>query len=80
MSRASFVGLRAVFQGGSTDFRWTYARRVDKFLLLMRRFVFVAFKLLEREGWDARAIQEYKEMLVGPKGPLQCVPLVFTAL
>lgn len=45
--------------------------RMDKFLLLMRRFVFVAFRLLEREEWDARAIQEYNEMLVGPKGPLQ---------
>ncbi|KWU41286.1 Nop52-domain-containing protein, partial [Rhodotorula sp. JG-1b] len=44
--------------------------RLDKFLLLIRRFTHVGFRLLEREQWDERAIEEYNAMLVGPGGPL----------
>lgn len=49
------------------------ARRLDKFYLLIRRFVGAAFKLLAREDWDLKAIAEYNEMLTGPGGPLQSV-------
>jgi ribosomal RNA-processing protein 1 len=44
---------------------------LDKFLLLIRRFTHVGFRLLEREQWDERAIQEYNAMLTGPGGPLE---------
>lgn len=47
------------------------ARSLDKFLLLIRRFTHVGFRLLEREQWDERAIKEYNAMLVGPGGPLE---------
>ena len=49
--------------------------RLDKFYLLIRRFVGVGFKLLAREEWDLTAIAEYNNCLTGPGGPLQCVTL-----
>lgn len=47
--------------------------RLDKFYLLIRRFVHAAFMLLKREEWDPTAIAEYNALLTGPGGPLQCV-------
>ncbi|SCZ93660.1 BZ3500_MvSof-1268-A1-R1_Chr6-3g08802 [Microbotryum saponariae] len=44
--------------------------RLDKFYLLIRRFVYAAFALLQREEWDPRAIEEYNQLLTGPGGPL----------
>ena len=57
------------------DQRWFVAGtneicRLDKFYLLIRRFVGAAFKLLAREDWDPTAIAEYNEILTGPGGPL----------
>ena len=49
--------------------------RLDKFYLLIRRFVGVGFKLLAREEWDLTAIAEYNHCLTGPGGPLQSVVL-----
>jgi len=46
------------------------ARRLDKFYMLLRRFIHAGFLLLRREAWDPRAIQEYNLMLTGPGGPL----------
>ncbi|BGP23654.1 nucleolar protein Nop52 variant [Rhodotorula toruloides] len=69
--RCALAYLRGFWHAVTREWSGIDRLRMDKFLLLMRRFVFVAFKLLEREGWDARAIKEYNEMLVGPKGPLR---------
>ncbi|KAM0754402.1 Nop52-domain-containing protein [Meredithblackwellia eburnea MCA 4105] len=44
--------------------------RLDKFYLLVRRFVHVGFLLLRREGWDLEAVRRYNEMLCGEGGPL----------
>jgi ribosomal RNA-processing protein 1 len=49
--------------------------RLDKFYLLIRRFVHASFLLLARENWDRQAIAEYNAILTGPGGPLQYVPL-----
>lgn len=48
---------------------------MDKFYLLIRRFVHAGFLLLKRENWDPKAIEEYNALLTGPGGPLQYVPL-----
>jgi ribosomal RNA-processing protein 1 len=50
-----------------------FLRRLDKFYLLIRRFVHAAFLLLKREEWDPTAIAEYNSLLTGPGGPLQSV-------
>lgn len=39
--------------------------------MLIRRFIEVGFKLLEREEWDPKAIELYNEVLTAPGGPLQ---------
>ncbi|GAA5913932.1 Rrp1p [Sporobolomyces salmoneus] len=44
--------------------------RIDKFYLLIRRFIEVGFKVLEREDWDPKAIELYNEVLTSPGGPL----------
>ncbi|GAA5929657.1 Rrp1p [Sporobolomyces koalae] len=44
--------------------------RIDKFYMLIRRFVEVGFRFLEREDWDERAIELYNDVLTGPGGPL----------
>lgn len=44
--------------------------RLDKFYLLIRRFVSVSFTLLQREAWDPNAIAEYNAVLSGPGGPM----------
>ena len=41
--------------------------------MLIRRFINVGFRLLEREDWDLRAIELYNEVLTSPGGPLQYV-------
>lgn len=49
-----------------------HRRRLDKFYLLIRRFVHAGFLLLKREEWDPTAMALYAELLTGPGGPLQC--------
>ncbi|GAA6013039.1 hypothetical protein JCM11491_000949 [Sporobolomyces phaffii] len=44
--------------------------RIDKFYMLIRRFIEVGFKVLEREDWDPKAIELYNEVLTSPGGPL----------
>jgi hypothetical protein len=55
-----------------------YYLRMDKYYLLLRRFVRAGFRLLAREGWDPRAIDEFNTILNNL--PLQSVlltPFVF---
>jgi len=49
------------------------SHRIDKFYMLIRRFINVGFRLLEREDWDLRAIELYNEVLTSAGGPLQYV-------
>jgi ribosomal RNA-processing protein 1 len=51
--------------------------RIDKFYLLIRRYIEVGFKFLEREEWDPKAIELYNEVLTSPGGPLQYVSAIF---
>lgn len=54
--------------------------RLDKFYLLIRRFIHAGFLLLKREQWDPRAIDLYNDLLTGPGGPLQSVSLPLPSL
>ncbi|KAL8278830.1 hypothetical protein RQP46_008701 [Phenoliferia psychrophenolica] len=47
--------------------------RLDKFYLLIRRFVHAGFLLLKREEWDPTAITLYNALLTGPGGPLHVI-------
>lgn len=42
--------------------------RLDKFYMLVRRFVRASFRLLATVGWHERAIEEHNAMLLA--GPL----------
>ena len=44
--------------------------RIDKYYMLIRRFVNATFRLLLRSTWDKDACQEYNQILTGEGGPL----------
>ncbi|EJU02547.1 Nop52-domain-containing protein [Dacryopinax primogenitus] len=44
--------------------------RMDKYYMLVRKFVNGGFRLLAREDWDEQCIQEWNDQLSGPGGPL----------
>lgn len=44
--------------------------RIDKFYLLLRRFVNAAFRLLARDSWDEGSIVHFSRLMVKEGGPL----------
>jgi len=46
---------------------------MDKYYMLVRRFVNASFRLLIRTGWDQDVCREYNNILTGQGGPLWCV-------
>ncbi|GAA5986880.1 hypothetical protein JCM11641_006579 [Rhodosporidiobolus odoratus] len=68
--RAALCYLRGFWESVTREWAGLDRLRLDKFYLLIRRFAHVAFRLLEREGWDEWAIAEYSAVLTGPGGPL----------
>ncbi|SCV67775.1 BQ2448_5386 [Microbotryum intermedium] len=68
--RAALAYLRGFWEAVVREWSGLDRLRLDKFYLLVRRFVFAAFALLQREAWDPRAIAEYNQLLTGPGGPL----------
>ncbi|KAJ3880835.1 Nop52-domain-containing protein [Lentinula edodes] len=44
--------------------------RLDKYLMLVRRFVNVSFRVLIRQDWDLKICQEYNTILSHQDGPL----------
>lgn len=49
--------------------------RIDKYYMLVRRFVNATFRLLIRTKWDPAACQEYNNILCHEGGPLWWVCL-----
>lgn len=47
--------------------------RIDKYYMLVRRFVNASFRLLIDEKWSSTAIDEYTKILTGRGGPLEYV-------
>jgi ribosomal RNA-processing protein 1 len=43
---------------------------IDKYYILVRKFVNASFCLLVREEWYSAACEEYNHMIGGPGGPL----------
>ncbi|KIY67200.1 Nop52-domain-containing protein [Cylindrobasidium torrendii FP15055 ss-10] len=48
--------------------------RLDKYLMLVRRFVNATFRFLIREGWSKDAVEEYNDILSKEGGPLHNTP------
>ncbi|GAA6008459.1 hypothetical protein JCM10207_007119 [Rhodosporidiobolus poonsookiae] len=69
-TRAALCYLRGFWEAVTREWAGLDRLRLDKFYLLIRRFVHAGMRLLEREGWDERAIAEYNAILTGPHGPL----------
>lgn len=44
--------------------------RIDKFYLLIRRFVNASFRLMARHGWSSEAVQGVNDILSAEKGPM----------
>ncbi|KAH0591027.1 Ribosomal RNA processing protein 1 like protein [Termitomyces sp. J132] len=44
--------------------------RIDKYYMLVRRFVNASFRLLVRTEWDTNVVKEYNDMLTTSGGPL----------
>ena len=47
-----------------------YNDRIDKYYMLIRRFVNASFRLLIREEWASDACKEYNSILTDKGGPL----------
>jgi ribosomal RNA-processing protein 1 len=54
--------------------------RMDKYYMLVRRFVNASFRLLERSEWSTTACGDYNDILSGQEGPLACVLLACNLL
>ncbi|KAK4053533.1 hypothetical protein OIV83_001701 [Microbotryomycetes sp. JL201] len=68
--RAAMCYLGGFWHATTREWAGLDRLRLDKFYMLVRRFVNVAFRLLEREEWDLHAITEYNQLLTGENGPL----------
>jgi len=44
--------------------------RIDKYYMLVRKFVNASFHLLVREEWSRAVCEEYNHIIGGPGGPL----------
>ncbi len=54
----------------------SFSRRMDKYYMLIRRFVNATFRLLMRTEWDIAVITEYNHVLTSPGCPLWYVLFV----
>ena len=46
---------------------------MDKYYMLVRRFVNASFRLLIAENWSPMAVDKYNTILTGKGGPLEYV-------
>ena len=47
-----------------------FCSSIDKYYMLVRRFVNASFRLLVRAGWDSATCREYNSILTNQGGPL----------
>ena len=59
--------LRSVGQQSAT---FELTDRMDKFYMLMRRYVNATFRLLARHGWSEQAVDGVNEILTSKTGPM----------
>lgn len=48
----------------------TLMNRMDKFYMLMRRYVNATFRLLARHGWSKQAVEGVNDILTAKTGPM----------
>jgi len=53
-----------------------YPFRMDKYYMLIRRFVNASFRFLAREQWNQDVCDRYNEILSQQGGPLWCVHML----
>ncbi|KAG8857720.1 hypothetical protein FRB91_010957 [Serendipita sp. 411] len=69
-SPASFHFLRGFWEAMVREWSGLDYLRIDKYYLLVRKFVNASFRLLIREKWSKSALEEYENILAGKGGPL----------
>jgi ribosomal RNA-processing protein 1 len=52
--------------------------RMDKYYMLVRRFVNASFRLLQQSEWSESVCEEYNSILTSKDGPLTCVTFYYT--
>ncbi|KAF5323517.1 hypothetical protein D9611_005657 [Ephemerocybe angulata] len=67
---ASIAFLRGFWQTIVREWSGIDQLRLDKYYLLVRRFVNAAFRLLARAKWDTGLCKQYNEVLTAKGGPL----------
>ncbi|PIL31428.1 hypothetical protein GSI_06129 [Ganoderma sinense ZZ0214-1] len=68
----SLAFLRGFWESTVKEWNLIDRLRIDKYYMLVRRFVNASFRLLIREGWDASVVNEYNAILTDRGGPLCC--------
>ncbi|RDX51869.1 Nop52-domain-containing protein [Lentinus brumalis] len=66
----SLAFLRGFWESTVREWNTIDRLRIDKYYMLIRRFVNASFRLLIRSGWDAEACREYNSILTDRGGPL----------
>ncbi|KAF8641226.1 hypothetical protein AX17_000860 [Amanita inopinata Kibby_2008] len=67
---ASITFLRGFWESTVREWNGIDRLRIDKYYMLVRRFVNATFRLLIRTEWDLGACQDYNNILAGQGGPL----------
>lgn len=62
--------LRYVFTASWKVDNLIFHSRIDKYYMLVRRYINASFKLLSRAGWDKASCEEYNDILTHEGGPL----------
>ncbi|RPD82217.1 Nop52-domain-containing protein [Lentinus tigrinus ALCF2SS1-7] len=66
----SLAFLRGFWESTVKEWNTIDRLRIDKYYMLIRRFVNASFRLLIRTGWDPEACREYNSILTDRGGPL----------
>ncbi|KAI0964425.1 hypothetical protein AcW1_001248 [Taiwanofungus camphoratus] len=67
---SSLTFLRGFWEATVREWNNIDRLRIDKYYMLVRRFVNASFRLLMRNDWDASLCVEYNSILAGRGGPL----------
>ncbi|KJA25902.1 hypothetical protein HYPSUDRAFT_134377 [Hypholoma sublateritium FD-334 SS-4] len=66
----SLAFLRGFWQATVREWNGIDRLRIDKYYMLVRRFINATFRLLLRSKWEGVHCEEYSQILVGESGPL----------
>ncbi|EJD04195.1 Nop52-domain-containing protein [Fomitiporia mediterranea MF3/22] len=69
-AKASLSFLRGFWEAIVREWSGIDRLRMDKYYMLVRKFVNAGFRLLLREQWEKEAVTEYKDILTCRGGPL----------